>query len=477
MTFDFGRGSGYLGISTLIMLAVGAVAGYRRPVVWLLLVIGAVAFVLSDGYRGWGGGLYRLYAALPTGALFRTPERFRLLTLFAAIAVASVGFDRFGRGLVERRRPAAAFLVLAVALSTTGMIAFLGPAAAAWRAAITAMLLLLVAAWGTRPRVRLACQAAMLLLLLGDVAYATGPYGSLRSFPRAWAERFSFAGHTIMDDQSFAKLNRELGLDRVAFHGLQPAIGAAPIDAIYRVDCRETLIPRGWPQLEWSDGREPLGSFYDVASVKVAFRVELSGARELAAKTLGKWELAFREHRMPLATPPPGMSVERVTNADALGRAYLAHRFAVMTREEALDHVDAGDVDFHRVVLLDRDPEVSSLDRAQDRFIPATITSYAPERVEIAVEAAAPGVLVLTDTYYPGWHARVDGATRQILRANGLFRAVVVPAGRHEVVFEYRPESLRLGAAVSLVSLVILGLSPVIDARVRDWARRGRKSS
>lgn len=477
MTFDLGRGSGYLGIPTLIMLAVGAVAGYRRPVVWLLLVIGAVAFVLSDGYRGWGGGLYRLYAALPTGDLFRTPERFRLLTLFGTIAVASVGFDRFGPGLQERRRPAAALAVLAVALSTAGAIALVGPPAAAWRAAITATLLLLVAAWGTRPRVRLACQAAMLFLLLADLAYATGRYGSLRSFPRAWVERFSFAGHTVMDDESFAKLNRELGLDRVAFHGLQPAIGAAPIDGVYRVDCRETFIPKGWPRLRWSDGGEPLGSFYDVASVKVAFHVELGGPPDLVLKTLARSEAVFRDHAVPLPTSPPGITVERVTNADALGRAYLADRFAVMSPEEALDHLDAGDVDFHRVVLLDRDPEVPSLDRGQDPFVPATITSYAPERVEIAVEAPAPGVLVLTDTYYPGWHARVNGANRQILRANGLFRAVAVPAGRHEVVFEYRPESLRLGAAVSMLSLVILGLSPVIDARVRERARRGRRSS
>lgn len=60
--------------------------------------------------------------------------------------------------------------------------------------------------------------------------------------------------------------------------------------------------------------------------------------------------------------------------------------------------------------------------------------------------------LVLTDAFYPGWKAFVDGKETKIYRANFAFRAVAVPAGKHTVSFTYDPESLRLGLLISMIS-------------------------
>ena len=70
------------------------------------------------------------------------------------------------------------------------------------------------------------------------------------------------------------------------------------------------------------------------------------------------------------------------------------------------------------------------------------------------------GILVLSDTYYPGWRAFVDGVERPILRANHVFRAVVVPTGAREVVFSYEPDSFRYGLLVSVAAAALwLGLA------------------
>lgn len=72
----------------------------------------------------------------------------------------------------------------------------------------------------------------------------------------------------------------------------------------------------------------------------------------------------------------------------------------------------------------------------------ATIRTYRRETITIDAEIATPGFLVLNDIHERGWGATVDGVPAPILRANRLFRAVAIPAGRHEVVFRYDPLAL-----------------------------------
>src|SRR6185369_11799987 len=87
----------------------------------------------------------------------------------------------------------------------------------------------------------------------------------------------------------------------------------------------------------------------------------------------------------------------------------------------------------------------------------ADITHYEAERIDIKADAPAPGAwLVLSEMSYPGWTASVDGRPTEVARADALFRAVWVPAGRHEVVFRYRPRSFEIGLMVSALSVLAL---------------------
>ena len=71
----------------------------------------------------------------------------------------------------------------------------------------------------------------------------------------------------------------------------------------------------------------------------------------------------------------------------------------------------------------------------------ASIESSRPGRVEVVATSTSGGLLVLHDTYYPGWLAEVDGQPASILRAYVLFRSVEVPAGTHRVTFRFAPLS------------------------------------
>lgn len=96
----------------------------------------------------------------------------------------------------------------------------------------------------------------------------------------------------------------------------------------------------------------------------------------------------------------------------------------------------------------------------------AEITRYGNNRVACRVSADAPGFLVLLDSWYPGWKAYVDGRETEVLRANYAFRAVALSAGRHDVEFVFEPMSFRIGAAVSVLTL-LTGLAAAVLAAKR----------
>jgi hypothetical protein len=91
------------------------------------------------------------------------------------------------------------------------------------------------------------------------------------------------------------------------------------------------------------------------------------------------------------------------------------------------------------------------------------------ERLVLDVAAAERALLVVGDSFYPGWHARVDGSLSRLFRANGLVRAVIVPSGRHVVTLEYEPLSFRFGLLISGTALFVTGLA---GRRIKPLDRR-----
>lgn len=93
------------------------------------------------------------------------------------------------------------------------------------------------------------------------------------------------------------------------------------------------------------------------------------------------------------------------------------------------------------------------------------VVDMRPDRVRVEVETSGPGLLVLIDTYDPGWKATVDGRPEPLLRANVAFRGVRVPAGRHVVEQVYRPGTVVYGLMTSAAALAGLGVALAIHRR------------
>ncbi|OGE02899.1 hypothetical protein A2196_03505 [Candidatus Curtissbacteria bacterium RIFOXYA1_FULL_41_14] len=110
------------------------------------------------------------------------------------------------------------------------------------------------------------------------------------------------------------------------------------------------------------------------------------------------------------------------------------------------------DFDFRNVLILEKPSPIS----AQYGPGSAEIISYKPQEVVVKTQSDQPKLLFLSDNYYPGWKAQVDGEETPVLRADYTFRAVPLIPGEHLVRFYYDPWTFKLGLGISLASLGFL---------------------
>jgi len=131
-------------------------------------------------------------------------------------------------------------------------------------------------------------------------------------------------------------------------------------------------------------------------------------------------------------------------------------------------------------VVMSRDP----LDTEGPRqpFTPATWVSHDPDEVVVRVTTEAPGLLVVGNTWMPGWKATVDARPAAVERGNHWQQVVALPSpGRHEVVLKYRPPGLAVGlrlATAAVVTWAAFGVVLAVRAlRTPRWQWRARPAS
>jgi hypothetical protein len=101
------------------------------------------------------------------------------------------------------------------------------------------------------------------------------------------------------------------------------------------------------------------------------------------------------------------------------------------------------------------------------------LVQYQPTRLTLETNAPTATVAVVSEIFYPGWTATVDGVAQPIHLTNFLLRGVAVPAGQHRIEMEYRAPAARNGALISLCTLLFVILLSVFARRARRVHARG----
>jgi hypothetical protein len=161
-------------------------------------------------------------------------------------------------------------------------------------------------------------------------------------------------------------------------------------------------------------------------------------------------------------------------NTGAFPRAFLVPRAEPLPpRSQVLTALRGADLS--QVVFLEDFEDRPPASSTPGRVGAAVIATYDPNHMVIDAQLATPGYLVLTDPWYPGWTASVDGNPARLFRADHAFRAVTLPAGRHRVRFDFDPPSLRVGKAVTLATILFVVVMNLACSVLRLLGRNSRR--
>jgi len=225
-----------------------------------------------------------------------------------------------------------------------------------------------------------------------------------------------------------------------------------------------TFRTYGWRGLA---SREALGVFARLSSAELDSRARSA-----------LFELCGVKYLINLEEDDTGLRAPLAVASSYLPRAFFVPR-ARWFRDpgEVLQVLLSPDFDPQRVVLLlgrrERTPAGEQPSPSEKAWVGDI--SYTSNTVRLRCKADAPGYVFLSDSYYPGWRAYVNGEAADVVHANYAFRAVRVLAGESEIAFIYRPSWFPAAAAVSAASWVLLLVgalllslrSPAVRKRLR----------
>jgi hypothetical protein len=156
-------------------------------------------------------------------------------------------------------------------------------------------------------------------------------------------------------------------------------------------------------------------------------------------------------------------------NKSVLPRIMLYGKYLVEQDPKKAQEKILRQLDFRKEIVINREPIFSN--HAVYDNDSAEIVKYLPNEVTVSTNTIQPAFLLLTDTYYPGWKVYLDNIEFPLMVADGIYRAIEVPEGKHMIVFKYDPNSFKIGMVSSIVSCFILLLLILYEKRYQKTSR------
>lgn len=458
---NYWEGAIYVGVLSFLLAICALVAGRKRPErralrTFLLAVIG-LAILLALGrftpFFPW------LYEHVPSFALFQAPARWMLWLVFALALLAAIGLEGWqrpaGRALYWSRLGVAAGAAVLLAVGTGWLLRA--------QLALTLPDSFLIA--GTH--LGIAVLAAAVLNLNAPQTQE----GAAR--PWVWAVALLVAADLLL-----AGWGLNPGVDRAFYTqaaAARPELAPALENGrLYLPSTDEQTLKFGqlfsFTTFEIVGGPQALA---DSLLPNMTLMAGLPSANNFDPFVPRRYQAYVNAVAEAPADQQAGLlarlNVSLIQQADrpgevnfepleALPRArWLPCAYIVEELETALALLGSGALDPAEEVVVEISDTLPSrgcnTGLQQGR---ASIVEQSANRVLVELDAPDGGWLLLADTYYPGWHAFVDGQEMPIYPADGLFRAVELPSGAHQVEFVYRPASLQGGAGLALLGLLLL---------------------
>jgi hypothetical protein len=468
-------------------------AFWQRPISITLTLVTLISILLALGQNTpvfpW------LYNHVPTFSMFQAPARFLIWGVFCLALLAGLGAQHWrrptGRGLYWTRLGTAGAVAvtlgsaLAWALLSSVKPTFLGATALAgfwgvlagvlsltapkeagtnnestnalWPLAVGLVISadLIIAGWGLNPGVSLDFYAqpspnADLVRQIGQGGRLYLPDGD--EYVLKFNRLFDLSTFYAVKDWS--ELRATLLPDIFMLDGLNSANNFDP------------LVPA-----RYANWMQDLSNLPPVELLREKKQGELPGESNLVdipadldpsvfermLNLMGVRVVERVDHRSPdnvRFESIPGPSDANVLSAQGVQLQFAACVIPAADAAKALHLVTAADTNLSDRVILEGAVSPGTQGCQKQALASFDRLEVSPNRVEISVHASSDGWLVLSNVWYPGWQATIDGIGVPIERANYLFQAVAVPAGEHMVQFSYRPRSFYLGAVISLLAVI-----------------------
>jgi len=464
----------FIGIVALALAALAVAACWKDWRVRLLFAVGAGAMVYALGQLSVFQGV--LYAIVPSLDKARSPASATVLFGFAGAVLAAFGFDRWlsDAASVSPSVPAS---MSASTWTRRIMLATLGFGLLTLAGCLVVLLVNKMELPGDGTALTVAFTAVAFAALL----YAVGS-GNLSRQAGGILTALLLVFDLYQGSTNVRTFAARADSDRDRF--MQSMTGNADIAAYLRNQpgIQRTEVPEETFLPNWGAYHDvPMfgGYLASVTTNMLSFEFHRDQAKKL-------WGVAYEISAKPTAyagqevfSGASGMKVYK--QPDAFPRAWAVHNLIRVTSNdqtnwymtERLDDLHSEAVMFDPMPLLppctapasNGAASVSDLDGSNSGHPspagqPGSLADSVElkedhgSRVSLSVRLGCPAMIVVSDTYFPGWRAYVDGAPARIYQVNGAMRGILAPAGVHSIAMRYRPMVVYEGAALTVLGIL-----------------------